>query len=543
MSNIPIRLKEVHLKGFKRFTDLTVTNLPENARLIMLVGPNGCGKSSFFDALNSYDSRQVLSAENERDYYVKPVKTSTNANRVTDLIQIQFHNNILPTKAMYFRSAYRNEPRFILGEITQGLGNNFFSQKRVKRMSDNNMTITKNYKYIVGQNMDDLYNEDNINRKKTIEEFIDENIGKINIPLNKILPDLKLTSFDNPLRDGKFRFTKGIAKKFSIDNLSGGEKAVFDLLLDIIVALNEYKSTIFGIDEPELHINSRVQGKLLEVLYNLIPLNCQLMIATHSIGMARKAQQIENENPGSVVFLDFGKRPDSNERDFDEPEIIKPVKPTRLFWESLYKVALDDLGELLAPDSVVICEGEPIKNKPEGKQGFDAACYNIIFEQEFPRVKFISGGGASEVNGDEFVLSRTLGLIIKGMEVKRLIDRDDRSPSQIKDYNKEGVRVLSLRNIETYLFDDEVLEALAEQENKTDKLDELFNCKSELIKNSKRQGDDLKLISGQLYIACKDIFDLHGCGNDSRAFMRDTLAPLIKPDMEIYKKLEKDIFG
>ena len=49
-----IRLKKVSINDFKRFTQLTVQNIPESTKLIMLAGPNGSGKSSFFDALNTW---------------------------------------------------------------------------------------------------------------------------------------------------------------------------------------------------------------------------------------------------------------------------------------------------------------------------------------------------------------------------------------------------------------------------------------------------------------------------------------------------------
>ena len=45
---IAVKIKEVKLKRFKRFTDLKLTGIPETAKLIVLVGPNGSGKTSFF---------------------------------------------------------------------------------------------------------------------------------------------------------------------------------------------------------------------------------------------------------------------------------------------------------------------------------------------------------------------------------------------------------------------------------------------------------------------------------------------------------------
>lgn len=46
-----MRIKNIQFKDYKRFHDLTI-NLGENpARIVALVGPNGCGKSSVFDGM------------------------------------------------------------------------------------------------------------------------------------------------------------------------------------------------------------------------------------------------------------------------------------------------------------------------------------------------------------------------------------------------------------------------------------------------------------------------------------------------------------
>ena len=45
-----MRITRVHLRNYKRFTDLHITDIPQSSRLVVLVGPNGSGKSSVFDA-------------------------------------------------------------------------------------------------------------------------------------------------------------------------------------------------------------------------------------------------------------------------------------------------------------------------------------------------------------------------------------------------------------------------------------------------------------------------------------------------------------
>ena len=49
-----MKIKEIELNNFKRFTHLLVEGIPETAKLVVLVGPNGSGKTSFMEAMNHY---------------------------------------------------------------------------------------------------------------------------------------------------------------------------------------------------------------------------------------------------------------------------------------------------------------------------------------------------------------------------------------------------------------------------------------------------------------------------------------------------------
>ena len=61
-----MKIKSIKLEGFKRFTNLKIEEIPETAKLVVMIGPNGCGKSSVFDALNAY--ADYLKISNDADY-------------------------------------------------------------------------------------------------------------------------------------------------------------------------------------------------------------------------------------------------------------------------------------------------------------------------------------------------------------------------------------------------------------------------------------------------------------------------------------------
>ena len=115
---------------------------------------------------------------------------------------------------------------------------------------------------------------------------------------------------------------------------------------------------------------------------------------------------------------------------------------------------------------------------------------------EFPNTWFVSMGNDREILGDKRGLAEALLSIVDGLEVVRLIDRDDRTEERIAELRRDGIRVLSKRNLESYLFDDEVLKALAGLVGKTDKTEEILKEK-ERIRSTRTDDtkDDLKSAS------------------------------------------------
>lgn len=527
-----MKIKNVRLRSFRRFEDLTMSDLPP-AKLVVLAGPNGAGKSSLFDAFSIWQQTQAHGLNWDANYHGRATGVPAwQGNNV----EIEFHSTPTPKKAFYLRTAYRNDPAFGLTKLSrQGSPED---ERPHRRMIETETVVSANYQRLASDAFEDLFARES--QATTVGAFREKVIGELRDAIARLFPHLVLNTLGNPLSEGTFRFDKGTQKGFAYTNLSGGEKAAFDLLLDLIVKRRTFDDTVYAIDEPEAHMNTRLQGALLEELLGLLPEGSQLWIATHSIGMMRKARELHNKSPRDVLFLDFG------DRDFDQPVTIEPSAPTRAFWERVLNVALDDLAELIAPKEIVLCEGNPATPVGGKNEEHDAQCYDKIFGAEYPDTTFVSAGSSKEISGDRLRFVTGFKKVAKGISIKRLIDRDDHASADVAKYEAEGIRVLSRRHLEAYIYDEEVLRALYDIHGRAADFPDAQAARTKAITASQGRGnphDDVKSAAGEIYTFVKQHLGLTGCGNDQQSFARNTLAPLIKPGMIVYAELTKDIFA
>ncbi len=532
-----MQINNVKINKFKRFTDLEISNISETARLIVLVGPNGSGKTSLFEAFNHYYQLSGYGNPGLQDYFEKKSETPTSGNWYQNKVEIRFHNNENPTGQQlkgkfYFRSAYRNEPDFTVDNLQKQ--NNPTDRIKLQTLMQNDLTVSENYQRLVAQTIAEVYKPSN--NSKSVQELREELVGKVKTSLSSIFDDLTLSSIGDPLSNGSFFFEKGTSRDFHYKNLSAGEKSVFDLILDMIIKSTFYTDSIFCIDEPEAHMHTRLQSKVLKELYNLTPENSQLWISTHSIGMLKEAEKLEEANPDTVVFLDF------DNRDFDLTEVMKPAKINKAIWDRFFDLAFADFSQLIAPIRIVFCEGT---SQGRTYKDFDAQIYGQIFEQEYHDTKFVSIGSSSELENIENQSVKILSNILKSSTIVKFIDRDDKSEQQIKELLVKGIKTSSRRHIESYLFDDELIEKLCTTSGKTELLQECLNAKNQAVAESVQRGnpqDDIKSASGKVFTELKRILGLTQCGNNKCAFIRDTMTPLATQDTQIYQKLKREIF-
>lgn len=542
-----MRIKSIELNNFKRFTHLTVDSIPETAKLVVLVGPNGSGKTSFMEAMNHY--YKCAGYNDAGDYHylskagnVEEFNYSEWRSRALKLVNIDFHeatfSNTLGNHDdikghFYFRSAYRNEPDFQIESMQKQQDPT--KSIRLSSLIQNDQTVSSNYQRLIASTIAGVF--DDANNEKAVVTLRDELIGRIQVALKNVFEDLELSSVGDPLQNGNFYFTKGTTKDFSYQNLSAGEKSAFDLILDMVVQSNYYPDAVYCIDEPELHMHTKLQGKVLRELYLLIPGSSQLWVSTHSIGMLQEAEDIEKENPGTVVFLDFGNR------DFDTDQIIRPSRIGKAVINKFYELAFGDFAKLMLPKTIVFCEGDPNGGK---RKDFDKTIYSTIFADTHPEAFFISGGSCNDIENIEKNSGEIIQTLLTGTKVIKIVDRDDRSSQEVADLAKAGIKVLKRRNLESYVLDDAVIKKLCDKVGKPEEYAACIQEKQKALTDSVSRGnapDDFKKASGGIYISLKRRLSLTQCGNNPDPFMRDTLAPLITPDMDVYKELEAEIFG
>lgn len=460
-----MKIKKLQLKnGYKRFHDLTI-DLGENPkRIIALIGPNGCGKSSVLDGMlflhNAYGQIGNKGGKDHTFHSMTQTPSFNYQNVIIDFVEGNYQDirqskdtNGRGNTIFSFRSSYRYNSNLKVthSQALQELRLNGYGATASIDLDDK---MEENYRRLQVKYNDFLHETDckPSEAKKKI-------IGDLNSALSNCL-DLQIDSLGNiEANQGTIYFTKkDHPKAFEFNVLSSGEKEVVDVLLDIYLRQAEFSESIYLIDEPELHINTAIQKKLLLEINKLVPKDSQIWIATHSVGFIRALQEELNSESQIIEFK-------NGVNWASETITLTPIVKNRANWKSIFSTALDDLSELVSPRTLIYCEGFDKPGKNGTEKGLDAKVYNNIFSEKYTDTLFISSGGNTELDKRSDIAINILSKVFSGIEILVLKDRDISSgrantESERQIYlstNPIYHRVLKRWEIENYLYDKEVL--------------------------------------------------------------------------------------
>jgi AAA15 family ATPase/GTPase len=513
-----MRVKTLHLTDFKRFHDLTLDLSERSTKVVALVGPNGSGKSSVFDAFEEVSTRFKGRTAKDEKYFRKSAFVGGGEGQGYDRdsnVKLETDATVLTKTSIYIRSAYRFTARLGINNI-RTLPDVLDDQNRPQTLIETDARLTENYERLIGAFISEVYD-----KNVTGKSWAEAKIKGINDVLTAVL-DICVSFIGNPvIGQGSLYFDKGTSKRFPYENLSAGEKEVIDLVLDLYVKKDIYTDCVICIDEPELHLSTAIQRRLLIELEKLVPDNSQLWVATHSIGFLRALQE---ELRDRTTVIDF------TNRDFDTSVTIQPIVGSRADWSRIFATALEDLTGLLAPKRIIYCEGRAEPALDGAEQGLDAEVYNKIFEQEHGDALFVSSGGGGEVSRNALLALRILGKALPEVTLGTLKDRDQLSDEDRLAYLSVDAnhRMLNRHEIENYLFDKEVLQGFCAERGQA--FDE--GRYDAAVTNLQLQ--DLKPVQQEIKSAC-------GFQGGVPEFKR-ALASALKPGHVAYRELEGAIF-
>lgn len=433
-----MKIKNLQLKNFKRFTDLTLQDIPDNAKLVLLIGSNGSGKSSVFDAFEYLANQNKKSWRSLTNYSYNKNKESISIIIETyeygkeGLINNSWErSNKIESTSLYGRTSFRQVPRL----TRTGLGNSFnvrSDDDRPPTFIDRDQRFENDLEHIFGKLLKEFFK-----KSDDKSEIKKEVINPINESFTRIFGDqngtkLTLVELIPPL-EGKIAeitFQKGNST-FHYNYLSAGEKEIFNILVNLVARREYFQNSVYYFDEIDLHLNTKLQYNFLkEIVENWIPQNCQLWTASHSLGFIQYAK----ENEQAIIF-------DFDDYDFDFTKILAPEPKDNA---DIYEIAVNKelLPELFKGKDVVFVENE------DRKYYASLNIVNFLFVPEKNR-----DGVYHKVKSGHF---------------KGLVDRDLLTDEDIVAIEKEyqNLKILRLYCIENYLFHPDNIEEYVLQPGK-----------------------------------------------------------------------------
>lgn len=471
-----MRIKKLELRDYKCFEELVLDNLGNR---VVLVGPNGCGKSAVLEAIAAlketvatYDPNRGLyarhlpvlnvhttcwpaevplpirgdrpSATVAVDVELEPAEAAlcNDVRTASVSILIERSGKVTPTSKPDISKLFANfDPNSGAGVIDYISPHRVFPLQRVKAISMDAISVDQQRKERIELQRPNF----DYGKFRAIKQFI----------ISEQLEDLSYQQTSGQLRDSllllKQLFTDFFGPKalrgyrrsgnemqvsvltpygeHDIDQLSSGERELFYVLVNLF-RIRALPSVILY-DEPERHLNPGLEAKLIPALERLQTKN-QLWIATHGVELIGTVPMQE------IVALRRDAGTSKPERFTDE----SMSKRVELFQQLGAKTGLQFAG-----NRIVFLEGEDSHK--------DKAILDKLVGPRLPGVVFVASGPSAGVLGAGTRAGLVLQEASKDARFLMVLDRDYRESNSIACLKKrlnDRVFVWSCHELENVLL-------------------------------------------------------------------------------------------
>lgn len=294
------RIQISNFRGIERFDRKLVNPITEEPlNIVVLTGPNGCGKTSILEAIvvtlteKKTKDDKVFSKRNERngkDFSIsidlvdgsnkfKINKTTSKPNELSRFLPQGFG------QVEYF-SSWR-EP-LLKGPLSVTIG------KKGNRPQD----VESNRLWNLKQFLIDSYVADNLQKDVKYKNISHKNaVERIVKTFSHFYPDsgidIKIKAVSDNLEEGfdvYIKYPNSGDYYVSLDDLSSGEIELFSFLSTII--RKDLTNGILLIDEPELHLHVSWHRIIINALRELLP-TTQIICATYSLEIIESVKSYE----------------------------------------------------------------------------------------------------------------------------------------------------------------------------------------------------------------------------------------------------------
>ena len=470
-----IMLNSITINNFKAIQSekgLTLNNL---ASVNYLVGKNGCGKSSVLENIHLLEYRDrtdqvaILFNNNKNDfkdkYFVKFEKWSTLKNptckipiiltKDTSLINDTYtyfltysHVGLLPENTISYNTSDAQRNFYNALNHEQGVSNAIRFCKTVKskyfgfnKLEGQQMEFSLNYNYLEKENID---RDDS----KSIASFV----SNFNRAFN-----LGITYADEN------RFNLPDFSSIEINKLSGGQKHWVNLYLSLSSHCSKNTDSVVCLDEPEAGFHPELQRSLPTILQVLSEeYNIQFFVATHSPFIITSAIDLVQEDFGEFKCLpeNEGKTAKELKSLFNPSQKVYKIEggtcknPEGSWGEN----AIFESSQLLGAGLNIRMPDKPVQNQSYIVYCEDESAdnYNEIFRNK--NCLFVACGSCTDVV-KQFTYSKEFYKYQKGqIQIVGLVDNDPENP-KTTDWQNIGIKVLTRREIENYLYDEVVIKS------------------------------------------------------------------------------------